>query len=148
MGFHFLLQGIFPIQEIKPVPSALADGFFTIEPPRKPCVSPCKCLNFTQADCSPLAHCSWTLRHGCQRSLFWVVREVILLFSSTCTVSPLTHLTSVVKSGSNLTLVHMALQLPPSRGFSRSSSPHSLRSHLDLHPRALSPVLEALHNTC
>ena len=34
-GYHFLLQGIFPIQgwNLSPVPPALADRFFTTEPP-------------------------------------------------------------------------------------------------------------------
>ena len=35
-GLHFLLQGIFPDSGIKPVFPALADGFFTTEPPGMP----------------------------------------------------------------------------------------------------------------
>ena len=34
---HFLLQGIFLTQGVKPVSPALADGFFTTEPPGKHC---------------------------------------------------------------------------------------------------------------
>ena len=35
MGYHFLLQGIFPEPGIKPESPALAGGFFTTEPPEK-----------------------------------------------------------------------------------------------------------------
>ena len=35
MGYHFLLQGIFPEPGIKPESPALAGGFFTTEPPGK-----------------------------------------------------------------------------------------------------------------
>ena len=37
MGCHFLLQGIFLIQGSNPTSPALADRFFTTEPPGKPC---------------------------------------------------------------------------------------------------------------
>ena len=39
VGSHFLLQGIFSNPGIKPVSPALADRFFTTEPPGKPMVS-------------------------------------------------------------------------------------------------------------
>ena len=38
VGCHFLLQGIFPTQEIEPMCPALASGFFTTEPPGEPLV--------------------------------------------------------------------------------------------------------------
>ena len=38
VGFHFLLQGIFPTRGIEPMSPELASRFLTTEPPREPWV--------------------------------------------------------------------------------------------------------------